>query len=363
MRLGVAAALVGGQLLVGDVEVADGRIVGLGLGDGGGRGIASPGFVDLQVNGIAGVDFLAADEAGYAAAVDALLETGVTSYLPTFITAAEDDLREALRAVPSGLRGPRILGVHLEGPFLSPQRLGTHPTSLRRDPDPAVLERLLDAGPVRLVTLAPELPGALELVDLLRARGIAVSLGHTDATAEEADAAFDRGAGAVTHIFNAMRPLSHRDPGIVGAALTRPDVAVQMIVDGVHLAPEVVRLVWAAAAGRIALVTDSISGAGQGDGTYALGEVIVEIRDGVARRDDGVLAGSALTMVDAIRNLHALGVPLAQALDAATRVPATIVGARDAGRIEIGAPADLVVLDDEVEIERVLVGGETLVAC
>ncbi len=362
MRLGVRAALVDGVLVAGDVEIEDGRIAAHGLPSSNGRGLASPGFIDLQVNGFGGVDFLDTDTAGYARAGKALLETGVTAYLPTLITAPEERLVAALGEIVENGRGPRILGAHVEGPFLSPRRLGTHPPSARRDPDLALLERLLAAGPVRLYTLAPELPGALDLVDLLVARGIAVSAGHSDATAEEANAAFDRGVRTVTHLFNAMRPFTHRDPGIAGAALARPDVVIQIIIDGVHLAPDTVRLAWRAAAGRIALVTDAVAGAGAGgDGSYRLGDTPVEVRDGVVRRDDGVLAGSVLSMIDAVRNLHALGVPLEDALDAATSVPARVIGA-EAGRIEIGAPADIVVLSEELEIERVLVGGEARVA-
>jgi len=361
-RLGVRAALVGGRIVPGDVEVVDRRIVGYGLPSANGRGIASPGFVDLQVNGFGGVDFLDTDRSGYGRAGGALLETGVTAYLPTLITAPEDRLVAALGEIAAAAGGPRILGAHVEGPFLSPRRLGTHPPSARREPDLALLERLLAAGPVRLLTLAPELPGALELVDLLVARGVTVSAGHTDATADEASAAFDRGVRTVTHLFNAMRPFTHRDPGVAGVALARPDVVVQVILDGAHLAADTVRLVWRTAAGRLALVTDAVAGAGvSGDGSYRLGEVAVEVRDGVVRRDDGVLAGSVLTMIDAVRNLHALGVPLDAALDAATAVPARVIGA-DAGRIEEGAPADLVVLSEELEIERVLVGGEVHVA-
>jgi len=249
LRLNVEAALVGGQLVRGDVEVEDGRVLRCGLPSPNGRGLAAPGFVDLQVNGFAGVDFLDADADGYRRAGRALLETGVTAYLPTLITSPEEHLLAALAEVPTGDEVPRILGVHLEGPFLSPGRLGTHVASARRDPDPALLERLLDGGPVRLMTLAPELPGADELIGLLLARGIAVSCGHSDATAEEATRAFDRGAKTVTHLFNAMRPFGHRDPGLAGAALAREDVIVQIIIDGVHLAEETVRLVWRSAAG------------------------------------------------------------------------------------------------------------------
>jgi N-acetylglucosamine-6-phosphate deacetylase len=361
VRLGVRAALVDGTFVPGDVEVADGLVAGYGLPSSNGRGLAAPGFVDLQVNGFGGVDFLDADAEGYRRAGEALLETGVTAYLPTLITAPEERLVAALGEIPEGGTGPRVLGAHVEGPFLSPRRLGTHPPSARRDPDVALLERLLEAGPVRLYTLAPELPGALELVDLLVARGIVVSAGHSDATAEEANVAFDRGVRTVTHLFNAMRPFTHRDPGVAGAALARPDVVVQIILDGAHLAPDTVRLVWRAAAGRLALVTDAVAGAGVSDGSYQLGDVAVEVRNGVVRRDDGVLAGSVLSMIEAVRNLHAFGVPLESALDAAAAVPARVIGV-DAGRIEVGAPADVVVLSEELEIRRVLVGGAAHVA-
>ena len=361
MRLGVEAALVDGVLVPGDVVVEDGLIAGVGS-DGGGRGIAVPGFVDLQVNGFAGVDFLGADADGYAEAGEALLETGVTGYLPTFITSDEADLLTALGAVPESAAGPRILGVHLEGPFISAARLGTHPPAARRDPDPLLLGRLLDAGPVRLMTLAPELPGAFDLVDILQARGVVVSLGHSDATAAVAHAAFDRGVRTVTHVFNAMRPLAHRDPGIVGAALVRPDVVLQAIVDGIHLDPDTVRLLWHVAVGRLALVSDAIAAAGLGDGAYALGSVDVDVRDGVARREDGVLAGSTLTMIQAVRNLIDLGVPLERAVEAASVVPARVLGLRGVGRLSPGSRADIVVLDDALEIDRVLVGGEMRVA-
>jgi N-acetylglucosamine-6-phosphate deacetylase len=362
MRLGVEFALVEGRLVRGDVEVTDGRVAAVGVASGNGRGIAVPGFVDLQVNGFAGVDLLDADVDGYRRVGEALLETGVTSYLPTFITASEDRLLAALHEVPSEPDGPRILGVHLEGPFLSPRRLGIHPASARRDPDLELLDRLLAAGPVRLVTLAPELPGAAVLVNRLLLAEIAVSCGHSDATAEEAEAAFDAGVRTVTHLFNAMRPFRHRDPGIVGAALARDDVIVQLILDGVHLAPETANVVWRAAAGRVALVTDAIAGAGLTDGSYRIGGVDVEIQDGIARGPGGVLAGSTLTMLEAVRNLHALGAPLEAAIEAATEVPARVLRLPSVGRLAVGLPADVVVLTDELELERVLVGGTDRVA-
>lgn len=338
MRLGVAAALVDRQLVPGDVEVVEGRVAGIGVPAPGGQGIAAPGFVDLQVNGFAGIDFLEADAGGYRRAGEALLETGVTAFLPTFVTAPEERLVAALREVPASTGGPRVLGVHLEGPFLSPHRLGVHPAEHRRDPDPELLDRLLSAGPVRLVTLAPELPGAHALVRNLLDCGVAVSYGHSDATAEEAHAAFELGPKTVTHLFNAMRPFHHRDPGLAGAALARDDVVVQVILDGVHLAPETAALAWRAARGRLALVTDSTAVPG-------------------GRTPEGVLAGGTATMIEAARSLHALGASLEESIDAATAVPARLLGLREAGRLGVGLPADLVVLSEELEVERVLVDG------
>ncbi len=362
MRLGVEAALVDGRFVAGDLEVEDGRIVRCGLAAPTGRGLAVPGFVDLQVNGFGGVDFLEADAAGYRQAGEALLETGVTAYLPTLISSPEDKVLAALAEVPVDSESPRILGVHLEGPFLSALRLGTHDASSLRDPDLELLDRLLEGGPVRLMTLAPELPGALPLIEHLLGRGVTVSLGHSDATADQANAAFDLGVRTVTHLFNAMRPLLHRDPGIVGAALARDDVIVQLILDGVHLASETVKVVWRAAPGRLALVTDSITAAGASDGAYSFGSLDVQVHDGAVRGPDGVLAGSVLTMIEAVRNLHALGVPLADAVDAATVVPARVLGLPELGRLDVGLPADIVILDDNVEIDRVLVGGRVHVA-
>jgi N-acetylglucosamine-6-phosphate deacetylase len=339
VRLGARAALVEGRIVQGDVEITARDASAVGLAAPGGRGIAVAGFVDLQVNGFADVDFLRADRDGYRRAGSGLLETGVTSFLPTFITAPEEDLVEALRGVPSATDGARIIGAHLEGPFLSPERLGAHPASARRDPDPELLDRLLDAGPVRLVTLAPELPGAHHLIRTLLARGITVSLGHSDATAEEANAAFELGVHTVTHLFNAMRPFHHRDPGIAGAALVREDIFVQLILDGVHVAPETAALAWRAARGRLALVTDFTTAPG-------------------GRAADGILAGGTASMIEVVRGLHALGASLEEAILAATEIPARVIADPTAGRLAVGFPADVVVLTEGLEIERVLLAGE-----
>jgi N-acetylglucosamine-6-phosphate deacetylase len=362
MRLGVEAALVHGELVAGDVSVEDGRVVEVGLAGGSHGLIAIPGFVDIQNNGYGGVDFISASTEDYRSVGEALLLTGVTAYQPTFITSPEAAAVEALRALPIGGIGPRVIGAHLEGPFLSPERPGMHPVEHLRAPDIALLDRLLDAGHVTEMTLAPELLGADELIRRLRERGVAVSAGHTNATAEQADRGFDLGIRGVTHIFNAMRPLRSRDPGIAGAALTRPDVIVKMIVDGHHLARETVQVVWACAAGRVALITDAMAGAGAGagagGGTFRLGDVAVEVEEGaVPTLENGTIAGSVLTMIDAVRNLHLLGVPFERAVDAATGVPARLLGLDDVGVLEPGGPADIVVLDDRLEIQSVLCTG------
>jgi N-acetylglucosamine-6-phosphate deacetylase len=355
VRLGVEAAVVDGVLVAGDVEIADGRIAGVGLGGGARRGIAVPGFVDLHIHGFGGVDFAAADTAGYRRAGEALLATGVTAFQPTLLTAPEEDLVAALREVAAAGVGPRVLGCHLEGPFLSPSRLGMHPEAARRDPDLALLDRLLAAGPVTHMTLAPELDGAMALIDRLQERGVVVACGHTEATAPEAHAAFDRGARHVTHLFNAMRPFRHRDPGIAGAALARDDVTVELILDGNHVDDDAVRVALRAAAGRVVLVTDAIGATG--DGAWRVGPVDVDVQAGVVRGSGGELAGSVLTMPEAIRTVIRLGATLEQAVDAATRVPARAARRTDVGVLRPGAPADVVVLDDAVEVTRALLGG------
>jgi N-acetylglucosamine-6-phosphate deacetylase len=352
MRLGVAAALVDGRLLPGDVEVAAGVVRAVGAGGSGGRGLAVPGLVDLQVNGVADVDFLGADAGALRRAGTALVALGVTAVQPTFVSSAEGAVCAALRALPRDGFGPRLLGAHLEGPFLSPQRLGAHDPMAARAPDLALLRRLLDAGPVRQVTLAPELPGALELIDELVARGVTASCGHSDADAAQAHAAFDRGARSVTHLFNAMRPPTARDPGLVLAALARDDVAVQLIADGHHVADETLLVAWRAAAGRVALVSDAVATRRLG------GRPVQPTGDGAVRRPDGTLAGSALAVLDGVRRLHGLGADLAAALLAASAVPARIARRPDLGRLAVGAAADVVVLDDRLEVVRVLVGGE-----
>lgn len=358
MRLGVAAALVGGVYRPGDVQVDGdtGRVTAVGLA-GPGRGIAVPGFVDLQVNGFAGVDFLTADVEAHREAAVALARTGVLAHQPTLITSAPDQTASAIatadKARSSLSVGSRVLGVHLEGPFLSPRKRGTHPVDLLRAPDVDLMRRLLAAGRITQVTLAPELPGALDVVDLCVAAGIAVSCGHSYATAAEAHAAFDRGARLVTHLFDAMRPFTHRDPGIVGAALTRDDVTLGLIADPSHLSPEAVQLAFRAGPDRVVLVTDALAAGGCGDGHFQLGAVEFDVSGGVARKPDGTLVGTTSTLVEAVQHACVSGVPLEEAVNAATRTPARFFPQDDIGLLLPGDRADVVVLDDSLDLRAV----------
>lgn len=319
------------------------------------HGVLVPGLVDLQVNGFAGVDLAGADEAGWARVALKLAATGVTSFLPTFTTAPLDELDAALSraraARERGGRGARILGAHAEGPFLSPARHGAHDPAAMLDPSPAAVERLLDAGQgvLALVTLAPERPGGIAAVARLVEAGVVVSVGHSDARAAVVAEAADAGARMVTHLFNAQRGLHHREPGVAGQGLADPRFTLGLIADLHHVHATVCRLVMAAAPGRVALVSDATAAAGMPPGRYRLGGVPVELPEqGPPRRDDGTIAGSALRLDRAVANVAGLGGGLADAVTAATRVPADLLGRTDIGRIAPGALADLAWLDDRL---------------
>lgn len=362
MRLGVEAAIAGGQLVAGDVIIADGRIAAVGVQPAGRAGTAVAGYIDLHINGVAGVDFLRADAAAYRRAADALAATGVVAFQPTLVSSPLEAYAGPL-AVAGEVAGardtgrPLVTGVHLEGPFLSPSWAGAHDPAHLRAPDRQLAERLISAGPVRMITLAPELPGGLDLVERLGGAGLAVSCGHSDADAASAHAAFDRGARAVTHLHNAHRRWRPRDPGLGGVALVRPGVTVQAIVDGVHLASETAYGAFLAAGPRFCLVTDAIEAALVGPGSYELGGRPVEVTGGAVRLADGTLAGSVLTMDQAVRNLVASGASLAAAVHAASAAPAALLGREDLGELRPGAPAHLTVLGEDLRPVRTLVGG------
>lgn len=320
-----------------------------------------PGFVDLHVHGGGGASMQSRDPDEVRAAVEFHRGRGTTSLLASLMTAELDALVDVLPVLARLAADGTLVGVHLEGPFLNPLRAGAHDPRRLRPPDAAALDRLVDAGDgsVRSVTVAPELPGGLDLVRRVVDAGAVAAVGHTDATHDEAVAAFAAGATLVTHLFNGMRPFHHREPGVVGAALGSTDVTAELVLDGIHVHDAVARLALAAAPDRIALVTDATTAAGAGDGPATLGDAVVQVRDGAPRLDDGTLAGSVLTMDAAVRRaVVGLGLPLPVAARAAATTPARVLGLADRiGSIAPGRRADLVVLDDALDVEGVMAAG------
>ncbi|GAB3000985.1 N-acetylglucosamine-6-phosphate deacetylase [Saccharothrix stipae] len=334
-------------------------------------GLLTPGLVDVQVNGAVGVDFAEVDPEGMAAVARALPQTGVTRFLPTLITAPVPvAVRQAHAVLAASATlpphaGAKPLGVHLEGPFLSPKRAGVHDPALMVPPGPAEIDMLLDdevlRRALRMVTLAPEQPGGLDAVRRLAAAGVLVAVGHSDATGEQTRAAAEAGARMVTHLFNAQRPLGHREPGVPGVALVDDRFTLGLIADLAHVGPDVCRLVFNAAGHRVALVTDAVAAAGMPPGRYQLGGADVLLtEDGVPRSPEGTIAGSALTLDRAVRNIVSVGVDPAAALASATIVPAEAIGEPTLGRLEAGAVADLVWWDDDLRPRKVWVDGEVV---
>ncbi len=332
-------------------------------------GFLLPGLVDLQVNGYYGVELGDADPSGWASVARRLPETGTTAFLPTFVTSPAEatiaSLRRAAAFVPGMAGSPalaRVLGVHLEGPFISRKRRGAHNPAWITTPDPATIDAFLDAGSglVRAATLAPEIDGAMAAIKQLTAAGVLVSIGHSDATAQQVSAAAMCGARMVTHLFNAQRPLHHREPGVVGQALADTRLVSGVIADLHHVAGQVLALAFAAAPGRICLVTDAAACAGMPPGRYILGGEPIELTEGDGTppvRADGTLAGSVLRMDSAVANMVAVGVGLCDAVAAATRIPADLLGRPDLGRIASGAAADLTWLNDDLRTVATWIGG------
>src|SRR5215468_4463683 len=353
------ARLIGDSgVRVGWLEIADGRVAasGDGLRDGvdlGGRYVA-PGFVDMHVHGGGGAAFT--DDP--LAVLEFHREHGTTTCLASLVTAPIPELVEQVVALAPLVESGLVAGVHLEGPFLAAARRGAHDPALLRAPDAGSVATLLDTGrgTVRMVTIAPELPGALDAIARIVESGAVAAIGHTDATYDEARAGFAAGATVGTHLFNAMRPLYHREPGVVGALL-ESDAPCELVLDGVHVHPALAAWVMGVAAGRIALITDAIAAAGVGDGGYVLGGLGVTVRDGVARlTHGGSIAGSTLTQDAALRNAVAAGVLLPDAVAALTAVPARALGL-PVGRLDPGSRADLVVLSEDLQVDGVMAAG------
>lgn len=344
-----------------------------------GDGILAPGFIDIHIHGGAGRDVMQAD-AGALAPVERLLAShGVSSYFPTTVTAPVDTTLSALArladAIEAAERNPHSadrpagdlraqpLGIHLEGPFISHSRRGVHPPENLLTPSRAAFDRFWQAarGHIRVITIAPELPGAIELIAEAAARGVCVSLGHSDADLNAARAGFAAGARHATHTFNAMRPLDHRDPGILGEVLTDSRLSADIIADGIHLDPVIIQLfLKAKGADAAVLITDATAATGMPDGRYRLGSLEVDVKDGRCLAG-GKLAGSVLTMDHAVSNVMQFAHwDLQQALRLATVNPARVVGLNNGGLLKAGAPADLVVLSPSGEVRNTIIGGAGL---
>lgn len=364
--------LIGARVVTGDGVISDGwvRIAGSMIVEVGGGDAAPepsgevidlcgawllPGFIDIHMHG-GGGHSVAASAASMRAAVDFHRRHGTTRNLISLVAAPVDELAEQLGWIAELTRHDIVLGGHLEGPFLSRARCGAQNPAYLVDPDHALLARLHEAsaGTLRMVTIAPELPGAVELVADARRRGVVAALGHSDATCAQAQAGIAAGATVATHLFNGMRPLNHREPGVVGAAIAA-GLFCELINDGVHVNPVVARLVE-----NLVLVTDAMEAAGSCDGDYLLGGQHVVVSGGVARvRETGSLAGSTATMASLVRRtVQESGLSLPAVAEAASGRPAALLGIADRfGAIAPGRMADLVVLDDDLEILGVLIAG------
>jgi N-acetylglucosamine-6-phosphate deacetylase len=356
----------------GWLTVENGHIVAVGRGEppAGVRTIALPGgsvlpgFIDLHMHGGGGAQITTDDPEEIRRAVAFHRRHGTTRTLASLVTDRLDRMIAAVSVLAGMIDAgePGIAGIHLEGPFLNPVKRGSHHREYLLAPDPDALRRLLDAGRghVRVVTLAPELPGGMGLLTEVVRAGAVAAVGHTEATYVEARTAFAGGARLATHLFNAMRQFHHRDPGPAGAALADPSVTCEIINDGVHVHDDAVRLAVAAAGvDRIALVTDATPAAGMDSGSYRLGPVPVMADAGTVRLTDGTLAGSTLTMDEAVRHaVRMTGLPISGAAACAATTPAALLSIGDrAGSLSPGKEADLVVLDHDLVVRAVLVHG------
>jgi N-acetylglucosamine-6-phosphate deacetylase len=334
--------------------------------------LLAPGLIELQINGGFGHDFTARPDTVWEVAAR-LPAHGVTTFLPTIITSppgTADRAREVLAGgAPGGPMdargGATPLGLHIEGPFIHPAAAGAHDRALLREPDADARRQARDwtvENGVRLVTLAPELPGALELIEQLVEQGVRVSAGHSTADYTAGEAGIEAGIRYATHLFNAMPPLGHREPGLVGALLADPRVTLGMIPDGIHVHPAIVELVFEAAGARFSAVTDATAGLGMAGGSFVLaGQAIVVDDSSVRLATDGRLAGSALAPDEALRRLHRMtGCSAAAALATMTSVPARLLGLDDRGQLVVGSRADVVLFTPELEVVATFIDGQSV---
>ncbi|WP_438449041.1 N-acetylglucosamine-6-phosphate deacetylase [Gorillibacterium sp. sgz5001074] len=341
--------------LHGCLEVIDGE-----------GGLLVPGMIDVHIHGANGFDMMDGTEESIQQVSRACAATGCTSFLATSVSSSLEDLLSMVRSVRKVVGsedGAKLAGLHLEGPYLNPKRKGMQNEKFLRHPDLLEMERiLLEAdGLIRMVTIAPELPGGLELVTYLKQKGIIVSIAHSDATYEEAKDAFKAGASHITHCFNGMCPIHHRNPGLIVAAFEEEHVSLQAIVDYVHLHPAIVRLMYRLkGADNMVLITDALQAMGLGDGRYLFGGHHVTVADGTARLQDGTLASSTVTMNQALRYAVELGISLPDAVRMASSTPASILGMNNTGSIIPGLDADLVLLDKDYSVKWTMVKGNRI---
>lgn len=365
--------LLDGELEVGALVIERGRITDIERSPRGVQlpepvieaALVAPGLIDLQVNGGFGVE-VGPDPEAFRRLAAELPSTGVTGFVPTVVSSPPECYPQIHAAFDAarGARGARLQGLHFEGPFLSPQRIGAHRREVIEQAQPALIEEFLRGADLRLVTLAPELPNALDWIGRFRDHGVVVSLGHTNATAEEFTRGVDAGATMATHLYNAMSPFEHRAPNAIGAALVDDRVTCGLIVDGIHSHPLSTRLaIRLKGVERLCLVTDMMSAAGMPHGHHTLFGKKVVVDETSARLEDGTLAGSIITMDETIRNtVRWGGVTAGQALTMATEVPARLLGLRDTGRLAVGSSADLVLMDDALAVMATFVRGEEVYA-
>lgn len=373
--ISAATAVVDGRVCrPGWLQTSGARIIACGPGRPAQRpdvefpdGLVVPGFVDMHVHGGGGASYAGGIIADIVRAATFHLRHGTTTTLASLITASPPDLLAAVSALAVMAQAPTVAGIHLEGPWLSAARCGAHDQNQLRDPDPAELDSLLAAagGTVRMVTLAPELPGAIDAVRRLTDAGVVVALGHTDATYEQTRQALAAGARVGSHVFNGMRPMHHREPGPALALLEDPRVTVELIADGIHVHSRLVQwVIDAVGPERVALITDAIPAAGSADGSFRLGALDVDVVSGVARvRGTSTIAGSTATMDQLFRTvLHQAGPASDEALAAAVQMtsttPARAVGLDNVGSLRAGLDADLVVLSPDLQITDVMAKGE-----
>ena len=354
------------------VLIADGKIAAIGNDAGADEEIdlsdctLLPGFIDVHIHGAVGVDVMDATPAGLGSISDYLASQGVTSWLPTFVPASDENYANAVAVISEalGASGARIVGVHYEGPFVNSKQCGAlHTEYFKSYSRPEDLEFLVvPSGGVKMITLAPEVDGGVELVRELKARGWVISIGHTRADLKVLDDACEAGARHMTHFMNAMAPLHHRSPGPIAWGLSRDDVTVDMIADGIHLDPFMLRLLLKVkGTARIALISDAIAAAGKGDGDYNIWGETISVKNGRTANAAGSIAGSVISMLDAVRLLHSLGVSYLDLARMASSNPARLLSLEhECGSIEVGKRADLVALDADGGVKLTLVGGQSV---